>query len=271
MMLPGGLWNQKELRRDFAFRPLTGTVELRLAETTDAGSIPARVTAALAATLQHSGGRKPLLKTVAGLCVGDRQYMMRELAALLRRGQRWLSVPCRNCGNVFDFVLNDADLPVKEAGAGYPFIQVETGLGTCRFRVPTGADQEAIAGITDEAEALRALVTRCLVEPSHLEAAEERRFTAADVERIDAALEDVAPEVALSVQADCPACGVAHAVDADPYVVLAAMSSDELFKEIHILASAYHWSEAEIISMPVIRRRRYLELIDRGRVRTLRT
>jgi hypothetical protein len=263
-MLPGGLWDQGEWRREFAFRPLTGAVELRLAEAVDAGSLPERVTAALAATLQHAGGREPLPEIVSGLCVADRQYLMRQLAARLGKGRGWLAVRCKRCGELFDFALDHAALPAKEAGAGYPFAQVETSLGTCRFRVPTGADQEAIAGIENEAGALRTLVSRCVVEPAAPDGADGPRFTAADLERIDAALEKVAPEVALAVQAVCPACGAGHAVEVDPYVALAAAPADALFQEIHTLASAYHWSEAGILSLPAHRRRRYLELIDRA-------
>jgi len=35
----------------------------------------------------------------------------------------------------------------------------------------------------------------------------------------------------------------------------------ELYKEIHTLASRYHWSEKEILSMPTQKRKTYLKLI----------
>jgi hypothetical protein len=36
--------------------------------------------------------------------------------------------------------------------------------------------------------------------------------------------------------------------------------SDILIEEIHLLASRYHWTEGEILRLPVARRQRYLEL-----------
>jgi len=42
-----------------------------------------------------------------------------------------------------------------------------------------------------------------------------------------------------------------------------------LLEEIHRLAIRYHWSEAEILRLPLPRRTGYLELIDRDEIRTL--
>ena len=38
---------------------------------------------------------------------------------------------------------------------------------------------------------------------------------------------------------------------------------DELFREVHLLARCYHWSESEILSRPPWRRARYLAFIER--------
>jgi len=267
MRLPGGILRDGARRRDFAFRPLTGAVELALAEAAGADSpLPARVTAALAAALEHVGGEPPLPETVAGLAVADRHFLMGRLATGLGLGESWLTARCGRCGERFDFSVMYGDLPVKEAGEGYPFAQVETSLGPCRFRVPTGADQEFLAVINDEREAFGCLVGRCLVDfPGPGRGDGQPTFTADDLVRIESALEAVAPEVAVSVQAPCPACGTIHVIDVDPYGALSRNASGGLFQEIHILAATYHWSEGEILALPLERRRRYLELIDRGR------
>lgn len=262
MRLPGGILRDGARRRDFAFRPLTGAVELALAEAAGARSpMPARVTAALVATLEQVGGEPPLPATVAGLSVADRQFLMGRLAVGLGLEERWFSTDCGRCGERFDFLVDYRDLPVKEAGEGYPFADVETTLGPCRFRVPTGADQLAVAGMSDD-DALRCLVDLCLVNRL---GDRLHPFTPDDLLRIESALEEVAPEVAVSVQASCPACGAPHLIDVDPYVAISRGSGGDLFQEIHILAATYHWSEGEILALPLERRRRYLELIDRAR------
>lgn len=272
MELPGGILRHGVRRREFAFRPLTGAMELALAEAAEADiPLPARVTAVLSATLEQVGGEAPLPATVAGLSVADRQYLMGRLAMGLGRGEQWLTAACGRCGERFDFAVRYGDLPVKEAGEGYPFAVVETGLGLCRFRVPTGVDQELLAGIDDDAEALRLLVGCCLTAaPGQMEAVGVPKgwsgsFSPDDVARIEAALEAVAPEVAVSVQAACPDCGLTHLIDVDPYGVLHQYAGGSLLQEIHTIAASYHWGEGEILALPRERRRRYLELIDRGR------
>jgi hypothetical protein len=259
MLLPGGVWSGDRRRREYAFRPVTGETELALAEiAAGGGSVPERVTAALAATLAHAGGAAPTPAAVAGFAVADRQYLMRKLTATLGRAQERITVRCTACGEPFDIAVNHAGLPVKEAGDGYPFACVETSAGRYRFRVPAGGDQQAIAAIEDEARAIGVLVMRCLT----LEGPAPE-FAAADVAAIEAAIEKVAPEAATAVQSACPECHAAQNVNVDPYVALSACSADRLLEEIHLLASTYHWSESEILSLPLARRRRYLRLIDR--------
>jgi hypothetical protein len=269
MRLPGGILRDGSRRRDFAFRSLTGAVELALAEAAGAdSSTPARVTAALAATLEHLGGEAPLPATVAGLSVADRQFLMVWLAMGLGLGESWLTASCGRCSERFDFAVSYRDLQVKEAGQGYPFAAVETSIGPCHFRVPIGADQEAVANLDDGEEAIRGLVDRCLAVfprggPSHRDIVDA--FTPDDMARIEEALEEVAPEVAEAVQAACPACGTPHVIGVDPYRALFHQAGWGLIQEIHLLASTYHWSEAEILALPLDRRRRYLDLIDRAR------
>jgi hypothetical protein len=126
------------------------------------------------------------------------------------------------------------------------------------FRLPTGADLEEVARIADEN--LRPwLLRRLALEPEQLGEIDEALWAEAD-----AALEAVAPGVINQVQAECPECGASNSVDLDPYRVL-ARRSDDLLRQVHRIATHYHWSEAEILAMPRMRRQRYLDLIDRAR------
>ncbi|HEV8579145.1 MAG TPA: hypothetical protein VGX68_08680 [Thermoanaerobaculia bacterium] len=255
MLLPGGIVRDGERRRHFAFRPVDGALETALAEAVSAPSMPAAVTAALAAALAEVGGEPSSPEVVRELAVGDRQFLVRQLSAHLGRDRVWLTAVCQACGERFDFEVPQTELPVKEAGAGYPYAEAGTPRARLRLRVPTGADQEAVADLPDD-RAVRALFERCLLSGV---AAEDEDLAAAE-----AALEAAAPEVALAALAACPACGAQSEIAVDPYLVLAA-SPEELFVEVHRLASSYHWSEAEILALPRARRQLYLRLIDRSR------
>ena len=271
MLLPGGLWHNGKRKRQFDFKPLTGEVELALAEIAGSdGSLPSKVTTALSAAMGHVGGDVPTLSRMEALCVADRQFLMRCLAVFLGMEDIWLTARCAHCGESFDFFIKQSELPVKQAGESFPFASVKTSAGLCRMRVPNGADQVAIAAIKDSDVALQTLVHRCIVgfpDTSDCEGKLEnlaKKFSADDFQQIEAALEDVAAEVTTMVQAACPECEHANFVEIDPYICL-QQGRTSLFPEIHILASMYHWSETEILSMPKSRRQRYLKLIDRSR------
>jgi hypothetical protein len=258
-MMPGGLWRHGECRRDWSFRTLTGEVELSILEAgRDRRSVPQRVTAVLTAALAELGGAAAQPDTVRALSVADRQYLMRRLAVEMGIEESWIACRCSRCGAGFDIPIHHGELPAKPAGEGYPFATVETSLGPVRFRVPDGADQEAVAGIPDPKEARRALAVRCAAEPLTGRLSEE------DLDRAEAALEAVAPEVVTHAQAACPDCGKPVEIDLDPYVCLGAADGG-LFLDVHALASAYHWSEREILAMPRERRRLYLSLVDQSR------
>ena len=51
-------------------------------------------------------------------------------------------------------------------------------------------------------------------------------------------------------------------------LALLAAEQPRLIDDIHALARAYHWTEAEVLAVPPRRRRQYLDRIERGRVMT---
>jgi len=259
MQLPGGLVENGTRRRDWAFRPLSGALELALAEAAEAAvSTPQAVTRALSLALDHLAGDAATPPRVAGLCVGDRQFLMRELDRHLGHDGGWFQAECGQCGARFDFQLDYADLPVQAAGEGYPQAQVDLDGRQWRFRLPTGADQETLASLP-EAEARPWLLRQLASEPESLGAPGQDLIAAAE-----AALESISPGVVVRVQAACLECGVGNVVELDPYRAL-SRRSDSLLREVHQIAAHYHWSEADILNLPRPRRQRYLQMIDRSR------
>lgn len=270
MPLPGGLWHQGEVQRYYAFRPLTGAVELAVAEAAwECGSLPTAVTKALAASLENLAGMPPEPDMVDDLSIGDRQFLMQQLAIVLGMDGMWMTAVCRDCDKKFDFLMRFSELLVKAAGPTYPFALVDTSQGRSRWRVPTGSDQQYLATLPAEADSFRHLALRCLVDhpASNPDAGPARwlaSLTDADLAQVEASLETVAPEVTSKVLAACPECGQTHTVDIDPYVCLSRRQED-ILGQVHTIAAVYHWSEGDILALPQWRRQRYLRLIDRSR------
>ncbi len=260
MPLPGGLWEEGRRERAYAFRAFDGHWELAMDEAlARADSVPAAITAVLAQSLAHIGGRPATAKRVAALCVPDRRYLMRRLQAALAEEPLWHTARCDACQAPFDYPLRLSSLPVSEAGEGYPHAEVEQDGGRWLLRLPTGADQEAVVGIDALPEARKVLLQRLMVDGPR-EALPER-IDDETWQRVETALEAVAPQLIEQVQARCPECGAENVVTPEPYPLL-QRRFDGLLREIHRIAGFYHWPEPAILDLPRRRRRQYLRLID---------
>lgn len=84
------------------------------------------------------------------------------------------------------------------------------------------------------------------------------------VDEAEAALEADDPAADLQLALTCPACGKDSVVDFPLQDFLLSdlkRRGQWLLDEVHCLANAYHWSEAEILALPLERRRSYLARI----------
>lgn len=128
-----------------------------------------------------------------------------------------------------------------------------------RFRLPLASDRMAVAGKRD---ADRLLMGRC-VDPPEL----PPRLLA----RVGRVLGLLAPSLADVVQGACAECGATVSVYFDPQeFALRELTRESayVYDEIHLLASRYHWTEAEIMAMPRARRMQYAAKIERDEGRS---
>jgi len=263
MELPGGVLQDGRLRRDYRFRPVTGALERAIADSgLDVSGLPQQVTRILTACLAELAGRAVDEARVRTLCTGDRQFLMLQLGALIDSSPRWVTARCRGCEELIQFQITPGGLPVKPAGMGFPETSLELSGGRVRLRVPTGTDEEAIASAAGVMPPLQRLLSRLLTldgRPLELAA-----LSADDLERIDACLDQMAPQPGLTARFDCPYCRLGQEVSIDAYAWI-ARDGYRLDREVHTLAMHYHWSEQEILQLPRPRRERYLQFIDQSR------
>jgi hypothetical protein len=144
---------------------------------------------------------------------------------------------------------------------------------TVDFRLPTGADQEALTTLTrlGPARAADHLLARCVrrigplaeVDPDIIS-----RLPACAREEIEAAIESRAPQVDVELDTICPVCRAPTSARFDVVSLLfdeARAGQHVLDREVHLLASHYHWSEHDICTMTRAKRRRYLTLLHEAR------
>jgi len=264
--LPGGLLIEGQRKCDALLRPIDGWLEEQVSVAmAGSNSLPAVVSNVLGAALLSLGGEAAAPKQVALLTVADRQWLMLHLSYALQDGGFWLKGHCESCQQPFDLYLDPRKLPVKVAGEGFPFAELTLDKRRLRLRLPNGADQERIAKL-GEKEAAAQLLWACLLSVDGEPVSEDyvESLDGQALQKIEEALDEVSPHVGTLLATSCPECKQPQQIEVNPYG-LSALRHETLFQEVHMLASEYHWSEREILSLSRQRRRLYLRLIERSR------
>jgi len=261
--LPGGLVLEEDRRLDDAeLRPLTGREEDWLAGHSSMPSAVA-VTWLLSNCLVRIGDAVPTSDLVRKLLVGDRDYLILQLRRLTLGDEVQAVFRCPACDSNMDVNIDAKNVPVQfkpEASANHSIpLDSETNRNrTVRFRLPCGADQEAVLGLRSP-EAAVALLDRCVLDNGGIPlCADERDVIAAEMDRL-------APQLDLELDLTCPECGIQFLTPFDTtafFLSEMGINGQQLLREIHSLAFYYHWSETEIMSLPRDRRRAYLSLLS---------
>ena len=182
-------------------------------------------------------------------------------------------VQCPRCSESLEFTLYAADIRSRiendHQGPGgveteAPLEVVSGDIKVC-FRLPDSRDLAAAAGCDDLWDARRLIVRRCVREA--FAAGEPLDIDALPVHALDAAGAQIAQyqqQAEVLLQLQCPACKHNWQMMFDIVSFLwteIAAEAKRLLREVHILASAYGWREAEILSLSPLRRQFYLEAV----------
>lgn len=264
--LPGGMLTENRLERTVQFHPVTGFIEQQLLDLYEKQVNPSNyVTEVLQVAIDRIGERQPYKEDIDSLCVADRQFLMIQLSRLMEGDQVWKTHKCEKCSSVFDISIDRSQLPIKEAGSTFPQAHVNLNGKELKLQVPTGTSQKLVSDLSD-GEAIRVLLSSCLISVDGNKQQEDfvKNFQDDDISLIENVLEQVSPEVAVTVLIECPECCQEQDVPFDPYSVLEDGYST-LYHEIHSLAQHYHWSESDILNLTRERRQLYLGFVDRVR------
>ncbi|WP_394326646.1 hypothetical protein [Streptomyces hygroscopicus] len=135
------------------------------------------------------------------------------------------------------------------------------------------AGGDATGASTAAARARRALLARCVVSVHRSgQPVPADRLPAAELpepvqRRLAEAAERADPAADVTLNVACPACGAATRAELDIASYLWAELDHwarDLLLDVHLLATAYGWSEPQILALSPLRRRYYLELCADG-------
>jgi hypothetical protein len=201
---------------------------------------------------------------LAGLSVGQRDGCLLSVYEETF-GQELIGVAdCAACQDLLEFSFRVADIrlaPEAPEATSYEFSH--HGYQLC-FRLPNSFDLAAIAGGRDVKSARRMLLQRCVLEAQH----EGQAVSDLPLDVIAALATQMGhydPQAEVTFDLSCPACGHQWQVLFDIVAFLWPKISERakrLLRNVHTLARAYGWHEADILSMSAVRRQVYLDMVS---------
>lgn len=204
-------------------------------------------------------------ETLSCLSIGRRDRALLELRASVFGPRLTSLASCPACGERMEMEMEVDDLLVEQHDEQPSSLTLRAGDYDVRFRLPNSNDLAALVACEDAARAARALLVRCIIA-ARLGDAEVpvAQLPPEVLEAVGARMGEADPQGDMRLALNCPACGHAWqaAFDIGQFLwgELNAWAAHTL-SEVHRLAQAYGWREADILSMSPQRRRMYLEMV----------
>jgi len=230
-----------------------------------------------AGTVQH-----PLDRALTILAAAESDSPRSELARLPtgQRDEKLLAVyestfgsaiaglgRCPNCEERVEFNLDVRDL-LSASGetAGEGPLSITSDGYRVTFRLPDSYDLAEIVRLADAEAARRRLLSRCIIQSTH----EGNEVGLDEVPETVIALvvgqmSDSDPLAEVELALVCPSCEAGWPLVFDIESFLWRKIEERagrLLREVHVLASAYGWREADILALTAARRQAYLEMIS---------
>jgi hypothetical protein len=218
---------------------------------------------------------------LAQLSIGRRDAYLLALREAIFGSHLVSLAVCPTCHERLELTFDVADiraeaplipLSVAERGPGgevqeaVEIFSVNVAGYEVRFRLPNSLDLTAVAGNEDVTTTPHLLLERCLLRVSyHDEEQPVEQLPAHVIEAVAARMAQVDPQAEVLLALTCPLCGQQWQATFD---IVSFFWSEinawayRLLHEVHTLASAYGWCEADILAMSPWRRQFYLEMVS---------
>jgi len=204
------------------------------------------------------------IEEAAALSIGERDACLLALREWTFGSDLAGLVRCEQCGDTIEISLRTDDLRIQADEGPWGAARLSVAGFDVEYRVPNSLDLLDIQTLTP-GTARERLLRRCVSDV-------RRDGIVVDVAQLppDALASVVAmmatadPQGDLQLAIDCPHCNLSTETPFD----VGAFFWDEihawarrLLREVHVLAAAYSWREADILAMSAWRRRFYLGCI----------
>lgn len=202
--------------------------------------------------------------TLAEFSLGQRDACLLTLREWTFGPQLVSLAVCPNCGERLELTFDVADLRVVSESEPGGILSFSRDGYEVHFRLPTCHDL-AEAGGHDVAAARSGLLEQCLLAVYYQ--GEERPASELSDSIVEAVVEQMAqadPQAEVQLNLSCPVCGhcwpAIFDIEAYFWSEINAWAY-RCLRDVHRLASAYGWREADILALNQGRRQFYLDMI----------
>ena len=201
------------------------------------------------------------LPDLAGLTIGERDSLLLTLRQQTFGEQISGSALCPSCGKRSTFVLSLADLrvPPSEKPSAHVFRHADWEL---HFRLPSSHALRAAVACKDVDSVAFAICAYCVLSARHKEDEVSVYDLPSDIcQRLGRALSEADPQSEILLALRCAHCGHNWQSLFDIARFLwneLSQKAQRVFDEVYVLATAYGWSEPEILQLGSVRRCQYL-------------
>ncbi len=205
---------------------------------------------------------------IALLSIGERDARLLFLRECLFGATLVNVAYCPSCVQPVEWEtsVKDIRLQTPAAAGKVQEYNLQTAGYHLRFRLPNSFDVLHAAPESNDAAAPAKLLAACIVAAHH----EEQPYDAASLpdavlQELSRRMEQEDPQADIQMLINCPWCACSWQA---PFDICSYLCTEidgwarNLFQEVYVLASAFGWSEQDILNMSAKRRQVYLEMLQ---------
>jgi hypothetical protein len=202
---------------------------------------------------------------LAGLSVGQRDARLLTLREWTFGPRLVCLMSCPECSQRLELAFDAADLQAASGEALVGEMSLSVDGHEVRFRLPNSGDLMAISERQDGEDGRQLVLERCVLAARHRGKEVAVDQLPSDVlEAIVERMAEADPQADVQLALSCPDCS--HEWQATFDIVTFFWQeinawSQRILRQVHVLASAYGWHEAEILALSPERRQIYLEMV----------
>ena len=205
-------------------------------------------------------------ETLADLTIGQRDDNLLRLREQMFGSTVSSVTACPACAERLELSIQADELRATSAEELKEEITLLMDDYQVSFRLPRAGDLLELPEASSPNGASRALLERCLLSVQQEgKTRGSKRLPGVVVEAVASQMAEADPQADIRLELTCPSCG--HEWQAIFDIVsffwreIQAWAQRVLY-EVHAMASAYGWSEAQILAMSPVRRQLYLEMVN---------